>query len=475
MNENKGKDGGRGFRIEKDTLGEVEVPAEALYGAQTQRARDNFPISGMAPQPDYVWGMVQVKRAAALANMDTGRLDESIGRAIVAAADEALEGRLDEHFVIDPWQAGAGTSHNMNVNEVLANRASEILGGDRGAERKVHPNDDVNLAQSSNDSNPTAVRLGALRVLPRLVTALGDLQATLDAKAQAFDDVVKSSRTHLQDAVPIRLGQEISGWAAAVATSTERIEHAGATLREINLGATAAGTGINAQPDYIERAVAHLSEGTGFELRRGENFFRLTQSGADMAYLSSAVRNAAVEVSRIASDIRLLASGPRTALGEIILPPVQPGSSIMPGKVNPSMAEMMNMVCFQVIGFDEVCSMSAHAGQLDLNIFWPLMAFNLLFGMNLFTNGLVAFTTRCVAGIEADEERCKALMEQSLMLCTALTDYIGYEATADLAKQAHAERKTIRQVALEREVMSEDQLDKVLDPRPMTEPGVPGR
>ena len=463
------------FRVERDTLGEVRVPAGALYGAQTQRARDNFPISGLRPQSDYMWGMVIIKKAAALANMETGRLDRSIGDAIVAAADEALEGAHDAQFVIDPWQAGAGTSHNMNANEVLANRAAELLGGERGSDRQVHPNDHVNLAQSSNDTNPTAVRLGALRLLPGLLEALQDLQSALESKATEFDGVVKSARTHLQDAVPIRLGQEFSGYAAAVAKAAERIREAGAAMEELNIGATAAGTGINAEPDYIDAIIRHLRDLTGFPVRRAENFFRVTQSGADMAHLSSAVRNAAVEISRIASDLRLLASGPRTAIAEIVLPPVQPGSSIMPGKVNPSMAEMMNMVCFQVIGCDEVCSLAAHSGQLDLNVFWPSFGFNLLFAMTILRNGVGAFTERCVAGIDADEERCKALMEQSLMLCTALTDYIGYEETAKLAQEAFAERKTIREVVLAHELMDPDQLDKVLDVMPMTEPGVPGR
>ncbi len=462
-------------RTERDTLGEVRVPAEALYGAQTGRARDNFRISGQPPQPDYLWGMIVVKKAAALANMDTGRLDRKIGDAIVKAADEALAGEHDAHFVIDPWQAGAGTSHNMNVNEVLANRASELLGGERGADRRVNANDHVNMAQSSNDANPTAVRLGALRLAPRFREALEGLSDAFDAKAGEFDHVLKSSRTHLQDAVPMRLGQEFSGWGAAVRIASARVGDAATGLEELNIGATAAGTGINAEPAYIDGIVAHISAITGFSVRRGENFFRLTQSGGDMAHLSSAVRNSAVEISRIASDIRLLTSGPRTGIGEIILPPVQPGSSIMPGKVNPSMAEMMNMVCFQVIGCDEVCSLAAHGGQLDLNVFWPVFGYNLLFGMRLLTNGVHAFTERCVEGIEADEARCRELLEQSLMLCTALTDYIGYEQTAKLAKEAHAERKTIREVVLAHGLMDEDQLDKVLDPAPMTEPGVPGR
>ena len=463
------------FRTEHDTLGEVRVPADALYAAQTQRARENFAISGLPPQPDYVWGMVMIKKAAALANIETGRLDKAIGEAIVEAADEALSGKLAEHFVIDPWQAGAGTSHNMNANEVLANRASELLGGTRGEDRKVHPNDHVNVAQSSNDTNPTAVRLGALRVVPSLLQALEGLRDELARKSEEFDHVVKSARTHLQDAVPIRLGQEFSGYAAAIDKAIERIRDAATSLEEIGIGATAAGTGINAEPEYIDAVVRHLRELTGFDLRRGENFFRLTQSGADMAHLSSAVRNAAVEISRIASDLRLLASGPRTAIAEIILPPVQPGSSIMPGKVNPSMAEMMNMVCFQVIGCDEVCSLAAHGGQLDLNVFWPSFAYNLLFGMTILRNGVVAFTERAIAGLEADEARCAELVEQSLMLATALTDYIGYEEAAKLAKEAHAERKTIRQVVLERNIMPPEELDKVLDVRPMTEPGVPGR
>jgi aspartate ammonia-lyase len=463
------------FRTEKDTLGEVRVPANALYAAQTQRARENFPISGLLPQRDYVWGMVMIKKAAALANMDGGRLDDTIGNAIVSAADEVLEGRHDDHFVVDPWQAGAGTSHNMNANEVLANRASELLGGSRGRERKVHPNDHVNMSQSSNDTNPTAVRLGALRLLPGLLEALDGLRGALARKAREFDDVVKPARTHLQDAVPIRLGQEFSGYAAAIDKATERIRYAGTSLEELPIGGTAAGTGINAEPEYVDAIIEHLRRLTGFTLRKGDNFFRLTQSGADMAEMSSALRDAAVEVSRIASDLRLLASGPRTAIAEIILPPVQPGSSIMPGKVNPSMAEMMNMVCFQVIGCDQVCSLAAHGGQLDLNVFWPSFGFNLLFAMTIFRNGVNAFTERCVAGIEVDRERCRELVEQSLMLCTALTDYIGYEEAAKVAKEAYERRQTIREVVLRHGLMDEDQLDKVLDAMPMTEPGVPGR
>jgi aspartate ammonia-lyase len=462
------------FRAEKDTLGEVQVPADALYGAQTQRARDNFPISGLPPQPDYLWGMITVKKAAALANMDTGRLDKVLGEAIVAAADEALSGEHDRHFVVDPWQAGAGTSHNMNVNEVLATRATQILAAD-GSERKVHPNDDVNMAQSSNDTNPTAVRLGALRATPMLLEALKGLQAALSAKAEEFDRVLKVARTHMQDAVPIRLGQEFSGYAGAIEKAAARIDEAAATLGELNLGATAAGTGINAQPGYVDSVIQHLTSITGFDVRRGENFFRLTQSGADMAHLSSSVRNAALEIARIASDLKLLAAGPRTAIAEIILPPVQPGSSIMPGKVNPSMAEMMTMVCFQVIGCDQTISLGVQSGQLDLNVFWPLFGYNLMFEIRLLANGVNAFTERCIAGIEADEERCRTLVEQSLMLVTALTDYIGYEGAAKLAKEAYAERKTIREVALEHEVMAVEELDKVLDVMPMTDPGVPGR
>jgi aspartate ammonia-lyase len=457
--------------MEKDTLGEVRVPKDALYGAQTQRARENFPISGFPPQPDYVWGMVAIKKAAALANMDTGRLDKEIGDAIVQAADEALANKLDAHFVIDPWQAGAGTSHNMNANEVIATRASQILGRDHA----VHPNDHVNMAQSSNDANPTAARLAALRVLPSLLEALEGLRDAFTAKADEFDGVVKVGRTHLQDAVPIRLGQEFSGWAAAIDAGIERIRAASDALLELPIGGTAAGTGINAEPAYIDAVVGHLRDISGSEVRKGENFFRLIQSGGDLAHFSSSLRNAAVEISRIASDIRLLASGPRTGLGEIILPPVQPGSSIMPGKFNPSMAEMMNMVCFQVIGADEVCSLGAEHGQLDLNVFWPLFGFNIPFSMRLLRNGVNAFVERCVAGIEADEERCRQLMEQSLMLVTALTDYIGYEESAKLAKEAHEKRKTIREVVLEHGLMDEAQLDKVLDARPMTEPGVPGR
>jgi len=460
-------------RIEKDTLGEMEVPAEAYYGAQTARAVRNFPISGLKPHPAFVWATVAIKKAAAKANMAGGRLPAEIGDAIVAAADEALAGRFDEQFVVDPFQAGAGTSHNMNINEVLANRALELLGLQRGDFSTLHPNDHVNMAQSTNDVIPTAIRLASLRMLDPLLEVLEGLEKALDDKAREFDPILKSGRTHLQDAVPIRLGQEFGAYAAAVRRSREGLEGCLPALLELGIGGTAVGTGLNAEPAYIKRVVAELAADTGFPVAASANLFEAMQNMEPFLALSAALRGSAVAIGRIANDLRLLASGPRTGLDEIRLPAVQPGSSIMPGKINPSMAEMVNMVCFQVIGCDQAVMLATQAGQLELNVMMPLIAYNALFAMELLTNGVRKFTESCILGIQANGERCRRYLEDSLGLVTVLAPYIGYNAAADVAKESVATGKSIRHIVLERGLMPETELEAVMKPEHLTEPGLP--
>ena len=361
-------------RVERDPLGELPVPSAALYGVQTERARQNFPISGLAPQPVFVDAVVWIKKAAALTHRETGRLDAKLADAIVRAADEVLAGQHRDQFVVDPYQAGAGTSHNMNANEVLANRANELLGGARGSYAPVHPNDHVNMAQSTNDVIPTAIRLGALALVRGLLPVLDGLSRALTKKGTAFDDVLKSGRTHLQDATPIRLGQEFTAYGHTVQRNRERIAHATEDLKDLGIGGTAVGTGLNAEPAYPGLMVRQLRTITGLDVREGKDRVQLMQSMGDATALSGALRTYAVDLGKIASDIRLLASGPRTGLAEIRLPAVQPGSSIMPGKVNPSIAEMVNMVCFQAIGNDVTIAAAAEAGQLELNVMMPLIA-----------------------------------------------------------------------------------------------------
>ncbi len=461
-------------RVERDPLGEIEVPADALYGAQTERARRNFPISGQGPLAPFVEAVIRIKKAAALTHRETGRLEARLANAIVAAADEVLAGRHRDQFVVDPYQAGAGTSHNMNCNEVLANRANEILGALRGAYDPVHPNDHVNMAQSTNDVIPTAIRLGVLAALPALLQALDGLARAFLDRGRAFDDVLKSGRTHLQDATPIRLGQEFTAYGRTIERNRERIAHAAEALRDLGIGGTAVGTGLNAEPEYPGKMVAHLRNLCGFDLREGRDRVQLMQSLGDATAFSGALRTYAVDLGKIASDIRLLASGPRTGLAEIILPAVQPGSSIMPGKVNPSMAEMVNMVCFQILGNDVAIAAAAEAGQLELNVMMPMIAHNLLLGMQLLTNASRVFAERCVAGIEADRAQAAYWLERSPALVTALAPKIGYAEAAKLAKEAVAKNVTVRQLIMEKGLLSPAELDRILDVRAMTELGVRG-
>jgi aspartate ammonia-lyase len=461
-------------RTERDPLGEKAVPSTALYGIQTLRAVENFPISGLRPLPPFIDAVIWIKRSAAVVHRQTGRLDPRLADAIVQAADQVLGGQHRDQFVVDVYQAGAGTSHNMNCNEVLANRANEILGSTRGAYQPVHPNDHVNMAQSTNDVIPTAMRLATLATLPSTLDALDRLAASLLRKGQEFDGIVKSGRTHLQDATPIRLGQEFTAYGHTVARHRSKLAQAAEWVRELNIGGTAVGTGINAEPEYAELMVAELQRISGLELRVGRDLVQLMQSMGDLATLSGALRAYVLDLNKIANDIRLLASGPRTGLAEILLPPVQPGSSIMPGKVNPSIAEMVNQVCYQALGLDTTVALAAEAGQLELNVMMPVMAHNLVFALTIVGNATRVLAERCVEGIEADEAQCAHWLERSPALVTALAPKIGYAEAAKLAKEAVATGLTVKELVMRRRILEGAELEEVLDLRAMTEPGVPG-
>ena len=461
-------------RIERDPLGEKAVPASALYGIQTLRAAENFPISGLRPLPAFVDAVVWIKRSAALVHKQTGRLEAGLADAIVRAADEVLAGRHRDQFIVDVYQAGAGTSHNMNCNEVLANRANEILGGARGTYQPVHPNDHVNMAQSTNDVIPTAMRLATLATLPDTLAALDRLARSLLAKGVQFDAIVKSGRTHLQDATPIRLGQEFTAYGHTVERHRRKIAEAAEWLREMNIGGTAVGTGINAEAEYPELMVRELEEISGQQLRVGRDRVQLMQSMGDIATVSGALRAYVLDLNKIANDIRILASGPRTGLAEILLPAVQPGSSIMPGKVNPSIAEMVNQVCYQALGLDTTVALAAEAGQLELNVMMPVMAHNIVFALIIVGNASAVLAERCIDGIEADETQCAYWLERSPALVTALAPKIGYAEAAKLAKEAVASGLTVRELVIKKGILKGRELEEVLDLRAMTEPGVPG-
>lgn len=458
------------MREEHDALGVKQVPHEALYGIQTVRAIENFPISGLPPRPELVEGIVLVKKAAALVNGSLGALPDATAGAIVQACDEVLSGLHGDQFRVDPFQAGAGTSHNMNANEVLANRANELLGGSRGAYRPVHPNDDVNKAQSSNDAVPTAIRVALQKPGAALLEALADLEEALAAKGREFDHILKSARTHLQDAVPIRLGQEFAAYAVSVGKARERVSDALAQTRVLHIGGTAAGTGMNADPRYAPLMVAKLGELTGVPFSAAPDLVQATMSLDDFVAFSAALRGAALSLIQVANDLRLLSSGPRTGIAEIALPAVQPGSSIMPGKVNPVMAELLDMVCFHVVGADSAVALAAQAGQLEINVMTPLVAFELLFSLEILTHAVQAFTQRCVVGIVADEEQCRRWGERSLGLATALNPSIGYEAAAEVAKEAHQTGKAVPEVVLEKGILTAAELADRLDPAELTAP-----
>ncbi len=462
------------MRVERDPLGEFPVPDEAYYGIQTARALDNFPISGLRAPADLVTATARIKKCAAQANAALGRIPPEIAAAIVSAADEVIAGTLRDQFVVDVYQAGAGTSHNMNANEVLANRAAELLGDARGTYARVHPNDHVNMGQSTNDVYPTATRLALLETTAALIAASRALAEALDHKATAFADVLKVGRTHLQDAVPMTLGQEFGGYAACVRHGADDVERAARGLLELNLGATAVGTGLNAGDDFTAHVVTALARETGAPVVPAANRFRVTQSMGDIVSVSGAVRRLAVEAGKVASDLRLLAMGPRAGIAEVRLPAVQPGSSIMPGKVNPSVPEMVNQVCFQVIGCDQTVAIAAEAGQLELNVMMPVIAWNALHATSILTQALTVLRTKTVVGLEADPARCRELLDRSTAVATALSPYLGYAATADIAKTAVATNRSIREVVLERGLMTPERLDEVLSPAAMTQPGVAG-
>ena len=462
-------------RIEYDTFGPMTVPADALYGAQTARAIENFPVSGLTFPRPFLYALGLIKEHAACVNRDLRLLDARRAEAIVAAARELASGALDAHFPLDIFQTGSGTSTNMNANEVLANRAAQLLGEPPGSQA-VHPNDHVNLGQSSNDVIPTAMHLAAAtEIRERLIPALAGMQKVLGEKALAFDDIITIGRTHLQDATPVRLGQIFGGYSRQVALAGGELARSLDGLGELPLGGTAVGTGINTHPEFARRVIADLAEVTGLHLREARDHFAAQGGKEQVVAASAALRTTAVALFKIANDIRFLGSGPRCGLGELKLPAVQPGSSIMPGKVNPVMAESLLQVCAQVIGNDATVALAGLSGNFELNVMMPVMAHNVLQAIDLLSNAVTVFTTRCLQGLEADRSRCEALVEESLAMCTALAPVIGYDRAAAVAKTAYASGRTVRAVALEMQLLPADELERLLDPRPQTEPGIPGK
>jgi fumarate hydratase class II len=460
-------------RFEKDSMGSVEIPQDSLWGAQTQRAVENFPISGLRFGRVFIDAIGQVKLACARANAELGMLDKLLSEAIIQACEEVIAGDWDEHFPIDVFQTGSGTSTNMNANEVIANRAIQLLGGVVGSRTPVHPNDHVNLSQSSNDVIPTVIHVaGYLSLREKLIPALERLEAELHKKNRDFDEIVKTGRTHLQDATPIRLGQEFSGYATQAKKSITRAKSAMNILRELPLGGTAVGTGLNRHPEFPARAIGHLNQQLGADFFEAENHIEANAARDEIVEVSGLLKTIAVSLSKIANDIRWLSSGPRNGIGEIRVPAVQPGSSIMPGKVNPVMAEALIMVAAQVIGHDAALTQGGLGGNFELNTMMPLMAYNLLRSIEWLSTSVLQFTERCVAGIEAEQARCQSTVERSLALATALVPVIGYDQAAEISKEAYISGKTVGSLAKERQIMPDDDLDETLNPYRMTEPGI---
>ena len=461
-------------RREKDPLGPLDVPADALYGVQTLRAKQNFPISGLKPLDAFVDAQIWLKKAAALTHKATGRLAGPLADAIVKAADEVLAGQHRDQFIVDPYQAGAGTSHNMNANEVLANRANELLGAKRGEYAPVHPNDHVNMAQSTNDTIPTNIRLACLSQLAPLNAAFENLRGAFADKGREFDDIVKAGRTHLQDAMPIRLGQEFTAYAGSMARGLKRVNEAADYLRDLGIGGSAVGTGVTVEKEYPALMNKYLEQITKLDLRVGADRIQLMQSMGDVAAFSAQLRVLAIDLSKIVSDLRLMVMGPRTGINEITLPAVQPGSSIMPGKINPSIPEMVNQVCFQVMGCDTTVAIASEHGQLELNVMMPVIAHNVLLSMRILTNAANVLADKCVKGIEANREMCEYWVERSAALATALAPQIGYAKAAEISKQSVKEGVLIREMVKRDKVLPDAEIDAVLDLRKMTEIGVPG-
>lgn len=460
-------------RIERDSMGEVRVPSEALYGAQTQRAVENFPISNLRFPREFIRALGLIKLAAARVNLELGLLDKNVGNAIIAAAQEAVDGKLDHQFVVDIFQTGSGTSTNMNANEVLSNRAIQLLGGVIGSKKPVHPNDHVNMGQSSNDVIPTAIHVAAHESIENgLIPALRKLHAALVAKAKAFDGVVKIGRTHLQDATPVRLGQEFGGYARQVELSIRRLGKLNDSLTELPLGGTAVGTGINTHPKFPAKAIQQLSKLTGLKFHEAKDHFEAQSAKDAVVETSGVLKTIAVSLTKIANDIRWLASGPRCGIGEITLPDTQPGSSIMPGKVNPVIAESVLMVAAQVIGNDLAVTIAGQSGVFELNVMMPVIAHNILESIRLLTSSAGNLAAKCISGIEANTERSTAMVEQSLAMCTALAPEIGYDEAAAIAKESYKTGRTVREIAAAKKILPPERLNEILDPLRMTRPGI---
>lgn len=460
-------------RMEKDSLGEKSVPADAYYGIQTQRAVENYPISGYRAHPKLIRAMGMIKKAAALANRELRLVDGKRVAAIVQAAEEVMSGKLDDQFVVDVYQAGAGVSFHMNTNEVIANRAIEILGGQRGDYDTCNPNDHVNFGQSTNDVFPTAMRLAAVLLFDEVLQSLGELERSFARKGKAFDHILKSGRTHMMDAVPIRLGQEFAAYATAMRRAADVLRHAQDMLRELGLGGSAVGTGVNTHPKYQKLAVQHLSKISGQKVVPTDDLRYTMQSNLAMAVASAALRNLALELIRISSDLRLLSSGPNTGFAEIILPALQPGSSIMPGKINPVMGELTAMVSFQAVGADLATALAVQAGQLELNVMMPAMAWNVLHAAEILKNTMRVLAEKCVDGITANEARCRFYANATISIAAALNPYIGYAAAAEIAKESVKSGRTVTEIALERKLLDEKLMREILDPYRMTEPAPP--
>lgn len=460
------------MRTERDLMGERQIPAHAYYGIQTVRAKENFPITGYPPHEELIKAFGYVKKAAAKANSQVGALNKTIAEAVMKAADEVIEGKLNNEFIVDSIQGGAGTSFNMNANEVIANRAIELLGGEKGDYLKVSPNTHVNMAQSTNDTFPTAIHIACLNLSRGLIHVLNELIETMTQKEDEFDHVIKMGRTHLQDAVPIRLGQEFGSYRRLLGRDLARIKQSVDHLYEVNMGATAVGTGLNALPEYIEKVTKNLADMTGMPFHRAENLVDATQNTDAYTQLSGAMKILAINLSKIANDLRLMSSGPRTGFNEINLPPRQAGSSIMPGKVNPVMCEVINQISFQVIGNDHTISLASEAGQLELNVMEPVLVFNLLQSFSILKNGIHVFKEFAVKGIEANIERCQELVENSVGIITAINPHVGYETAARIAKEAINSKRPVREICLEKGILTEDELNRILEPKEMTNPGI---
>nr|WEZ46154.1 aspartate ammonia-lyase [Bacillus subtilis]WEZ49161.1 aspartate ammonia-lyase [Bacillus subtilis] len=467
--------GQKEYRVEKDFLGEKQIEADVYYGIQTLRASENFPITGYKIHEEMINALAIVKKAAALANMDVKRLYEGIGQAIVQAADEILEGKWHDQFIVDPIQGGAGTSMNMNANEVIGNRALEIMGHKKGDYIHLSPNTHVNMSQSTNDVFPTAIHISTLKLLEKLLKTMEDMHSVFKQKAQEFDSVIKMGRTHLQDAVPIRLGQEFEAYSRVLERDIKRIKQSRQHLYEVNMGATAVGTGLNADPEYIKQVVKHLADISGLPLVGADHLVDATQNTDAYTEVSASLKVCMMNMSKIANDLRLMASGPRAGLAEISLPARQPGSSIMPGKVNPVMAELINQIAFQVIGNDNTICLASEAGQLELNVMVPVLVFNLLQSISIMNNGFRSFTDNCLKGIEANEKRLKQYVEKSAGVITAVNPHLGYEAAARIAREAIMTGQSVRDLCLQHDVLTEEELDIILNPYEMTKPGIAGK